>query len=192
MFSPASRFLATRLIVSSARSSGKLHPRHWKNFISLRRRASYFVPASRRSASSCDNNRSNAPRVKVHLFFGNDGGSTASPSLRNQRGTLRFRTLAQVDGKRISEPDLIPFALELKCAPEIGILLPSLLLPHVDLRGPPRHRWRLVLLQDALVKQRHQFSRSNIIDLPQARYHPRCPGVHESTGQPDQSFPLDL
>src|SRR6266566_4987014 len=87
---------------------------------------------------------------------------------------------------------LPPFSLQLKCAPEIGVLLPSLLLPHLDLRRTQRRRWRQVLLQDALIEQRHQFSRSNIIDLPQACYHPRCPGVHESTGQPDKSLPLDL
>src|SRR5262245_52294400 len=64
--SPSSILRMTRLIVSSASSSEKCALRQSKNFISVRRRLSYFSPARSESGSRQARNRASASALSVH------------------------------------------------------------------------------------------------------------------------------
>src|SRR6266849_6008809 len=64
--SPDSIFLATRLNVSSAHSSGKCAPRQSKNFTSVRRSVSYLSPARSVSGSKCARSFAKASSVSDH------------------------------------------------------------------------------------------------------------------------------
>src|SRR5262249_6667380 len=82
---PSSIFLATRLKVSSARSSGNEAPRHLKNLISIERSSSYSSPARSGSGSRRESSLANAVSVNAHIV------SLSPLALKHERAPIKCR-----------------------------------------------------------------------------------------------------